>query len=184
MWRSIVAPACFLLALATSSTKAFADDIFTITNGTDTISFTLPASPSSPQTGCGRDPGFCFDSLPITIDGNPGSSTVTFYSNYNSSGLSLTGDYGGNTSGFLVYGFDSGEAALFSGYTSAPTFNLGTYVIYSSYGDLPTAFSGDLTLTITPQTVGATPEPSSVALLGTGLSALAMVSRRRKRARS
>ena len=171
MWRSLLALGSFLLCVAAPS-RAFADDVFTITNGTDTVSFTLPASPSSPQTSCGRDPGFCIDALPITIDGNPAASTVTFYSNYNNSGLSMTGSYGGSTTGYLVYGFDTNGDPLFSGYPSAPTFNPGVYVIDSFDGDLPPAFSGDLTLTISAQTPSATPEPSSLVLLGGAIAGL------------
>jgi hypothetical protein len=73
--------------------------------------------------------------------------------------------------------FGAGGPELFTGTTAMPTFLTGSFVVIGGglYGQ---PGSGPLELTITPE-ASPTPEPSTLALLGTGILGLAGVARRR-----
>lgn len=164
-WCPAIVSCCLLFAV---SVPALADDIFTLSNSSHTITFDLPASPASPETTCGLGAGFCFNSVSLTVDGAPQTGNVVVFDN---GGLSVSGNY---IYYYLIYGEGP---ALFTGTPAAPTFAPGEFDVFSSYFP-PPEFTGPFTLTIEPAAT-ATPEPSSLILLGSGALGLVGILRRR-----
>ena len=75
---------------------------------------------------------------------------------------------------FSVNGTDTSDLGLFEG--------AGSEALFLDFSDSPAGTStaaGTLTYNYTPTAVAATPEPSSVALLGTGMLGLAGMMRKR-----
>ena len=158
-----------LLVLATTSLPiaAHADTIdnFVLTDTVgETLAFSLPASP--PIFGP-SDPNQ-FETFPVLMSFNPpyfGSKfldgQLIFYSTLAGGGLEVMIYHPGGTTQIIDHG-----DLLYSGTTAAPTFLTGTFHV------------GSDTLTISPQTA-PTPEPSTLALLATGILGVFCVARRR-----
>lgn len=130
-------------------------DSFTLTNNSDgsVITFQLPASPTS----VGYDyEGFQIDGVSTSI----GIQNILFFDASNGGGLSVGPG--------VPYG-----PQLFTGTDAAPTFIPNSFQLSNS-SDVST---NDYTLSIAQ--VGATPEPSSLLLLGTGALAMCGVMRSR-----
>ena len=147
---------------------------------THTFSFDLPSNPlGSSFINNPSDQVFAVNGVSATADG----ATGTFYAvfNYNlttnggGGGFVLAGSsYGGPT---FSYSLLSG-GPLYSGEPNAPTLLAGNFILQE--GGAP--YGGDPgLLTVTDLTTAATPEPSSLALLTTGLLAAAATLRRRVR---
>ncbi len=147
---SLFAAASLLFPLTVHASTV---DSFTLTGNNDgsVITFQLAATPTSPIVNEG---GFELDNVATS----EGLRTILFFDTASGGGLSLSG------SG-LPYG-----PQLFSGTDANPTFLLNTFQLSNN----PNLTTNDYTLQ-----VDATPEPSSLLMLGTGVLAVAGVLRRR-----
>ena len=157
----ILAPA---LLFASVAARASTIDDFTLQSGTTTITFSipLPASPSANFEGL-----FTSFEVPIAVNGTAASPSEEDFDNSTfDPPLDLFVSYA--LAGQTEVLREDGQQ-LYTGSESSPTFDLGPF----------TFTSGD-TLTITQvATPAITPEPSSIALLGTGLLGAAGILRKR-----
>ncbi len=151
-------------------------DNFTLTGQGQTIAFSLPDSPQPSEFGDGT--GFAIDNVDVDFNGTLISESVGFYAARTGIAISIADETffaGGGASAsdpeLIALG-----SQLYTGSESSPTFVLGTYTIDNGgHIGLP---EGDYSLTITGDTA-VTPEPSSLALLGSGVIGLAGLVRRR-----
>jgi len=172
----------FLLLLCSafilpSAARADAIDDFVLTGDGMNITFSLPASPPGNESKCptgiitscvpGPQTAFYLDTL-VTINGVTSEDSLAFPTARFGGGLSL-GDTPGRLFGEVLFTPDAGT----------PTFLPGTFELY---GLDFTGFPPELTysLTITPETIAATPEPSTLGLFGTGVLGLIGVMRNRR----
>lgn len=158
--RKLLFPLALLAAALPLAARADTIDDFLFTGATSAISFSLPASPTNVAVVpgcCGTDSGFMIPAA-VTIDGvTYADAGAQFLTPRVGPGVALylTNDYSITLMGPMLY----------SGSSAAPTFNTGTFDLYSF-----NAPDFNYTLTITPESAppSAVPEPGTLVLLGTG----------------
>jgi len=160
---------------------AKADDLFTLTDGSNVVSFQLPSNPSVSGWNDGTNSGgvtcnsdlteFCILGVTVMNDGSPQSSQIEFFNIDSSGGLAILAPDG------TEYTLNQAGVQLYTGDESSPAFLTGVFPLTNTTsGMFPNDYSSDFTLTITP-----TPEPASLMLLGSGVLALAGRMRRKIR---
>lgn len=153
--------AALLSAFSSAGAYAATMDVFTFTisgvPGTGTATIAASPTPSSFVSNT----SFLLSGVSGTFDGSTFTGDITFYA----------------AGGVMGDGFMFSGPELFSGSVSDPTFTPGTYVLTGSpdLGDGPMPVSVDLTIAAVPS--AATPEPASLALVGTAVLLLAGVVR-------
>ncbi len=158
----------FLCALLLCRT-AHADDIFTLSSGTNIISFSLPASPDASARS-----GFAFDqtNIQVTVDGVISQDALIFFDGTAGGGLNITGP---GSPPLVLYDFgvqlyDTGQYPITST-LFAPTFRLGTFQLKDGGAGLE-QYSGAFQIDISSMPavpITTTPETSSLTLCSTGL---------------
>lgn len=164
-----------VLSLALSRGSAFAATVdYTLTSGSDTITFSLPQQPT-PAAACAFYGGCAtFNGVAVDVDGTVYTDgQVNFY---------LAGEDGGITiftdptdSVMLVNNDGNFSEQLFSGTVTDPTLiaPITSYVLYKESYNNP-EYNEQFNLT-----AEATPEPGSFLLFGSGLLGLAGMARRK-----
>jgi hypothetical protein len=168
MSRSLFTFALFVSAsFFPLAAHADAIDDFLITGNGNTITFSLPASPTDVfvSTGAGGVIGgfFPIPAPPVTGNGTTSTTSMEFFSGdlfFVGPGIEFDAD--GET--FTLVG-----ELLYSGSAYTPTFKTGTFDLHQ-FEAFPTE---DYTLTITPESAPpSVPEPSSLLLFLSGAAGL------------
>jgi hypothetical protein len=138
----------------------------------DTFSFQLPSNPSPQDLMVNTSQQyFALENVAAIVDGVPGTFLAVF--NFNQTavppttggGFVLAGPFYHSNEPTLTFSNVNGTP-LYSGDAFAPTLNTGTFIL-QEFG--PPYGGSQGVLTVTDITTAATPEPSSLALLTTGL---------------
>jgi hypothetical protein len=191
MYRSLLAFTA-LASVLVLPLAAHADtvDDFVLTGGGHTLSYSLPSTTTFPD-----DPSveFFTASASTTIDGVPGYAVTGQYDAIPSDIGTLQLEVPESIFGYPAILFQGPQLVStvfvpptdpFSPPNLIATFIPGTYELTGagqSPGSLETGPSAPYTLTITPQTATAmTPEPSSLALMATGLLGFAFAATKRR----
>jgi hypothetical protein len=150
-------------AAALAATFTAHADTLTFSSAGTTFTFTLPSSPVPSASSAGV--GFEVDGVTASGPSGTQSIDVAFYDN---PGSVINGGFG--YAGFGSVDFSSGPQ-VFTGTEADPSFLTGVFNL------IDTSTGAQTTLTITGDS--PVPEPSTFALLGTGILGLAGATRRK-----
>jgi hypothetical protein len=170
---TICALSCFFILTG----SAFADNIidYTLTAGTDEITFSLPQLPAV-QTTCTFDDSFCISPVALVVDGTPiANGTVAFYTPGNEGGLTIQ-----EGSTLLVNNDGPGAEQLFTGPLANPTLETFSNLQLIETGFASPTLNEAFTLNATSSAAAAAPEPGSYATLILGLGGLMLLARQRR----
>ena len=167
-------PLVFLLLLMTGSYASADTYRFTLKDGTNVISFVLPASPTPGAFMIGT--GFTISDVSVLVNGTPQIYGINFYDCASAcSDLDLY-IFAENPS-YLSLIYQAGPI-LFTGSEAQPTFKLGKFELANEEQGLSCnvcSLSSDFDLTIKKVPEKAVPEPSSLALLIVGAAWLSIL---------
>ncbi len=142
-------------------------DNFTVTGQGLDLTFSLPSSPT--PLGVSPRQDFFLGNISFLEDGTPmTAANVYFYTRLDQGGFELDDSNGNPIDGLSFFG-----PKLFTGTVRNPTFKLGAFRLTGgpcSVDDSAETADGaaSCVYSLAIQPVAATPEPSSLALLGTG----------------
>ena len=173
----LIAASSLLLPLAAHAGSI--DDFSLVGNGL-TVSFSLPSSPLPAAATVGDS--FQVNNLQFVDDGQTlNAASASFFTASDEGGFAFE-DASGDVINDLSF---FSNRALFTGQVTDPTFRLGNYNLQTQSGDdcTVTANGASCPTYALSVTTGAatsvTPEPASLALLGTGTLAIIALGRRR-----
>jgi PEP-CTERM motif len=166
-------PAIAVLLSITAAARA--DDLFSfIDNAGNTLTFSLPGSPAPSASSGGT---FVLDNVDVLFNGTATQGGFGFTAGggwaLGGPGFSLQDDAGGNYQGRFTV--DGPTGSLFTGTLAKPIFLTGTFTGASFFLPSDPGVGSPYTLTIT-----AIPEPSSLMMLGSGMSGLFGMAKRLK----
>ena len=168
--RILVAFVALLAALVLSSPGVRADT-FSLTDGTNTIGFTLPSNPT-PVAG-NFDIGYFFelDGISVDVNGTKETQSLFFFNDSQMGGLEI-----GDSSSILL---NQSGPSVYSNTEDTPMFNPGPYSLTAVTGPFQGLYASNFTLNITDDS--SVPEPSTLSMLGAALLGLfAIAGLRRK----
>jgi PEP-CTERM motif len=173
----LIALAC--LTLLTASAKANTL-LFSFSGpNADTITFTLPSSPSADNVHAAYEAFFLH--VDMQWNGRPVQTAGVFRESSQDGGFTMIYSPAENTNTNTIQSFFSGPQ-LFTGPLNQPTFLLGTFNLVELSNNVGPGIPGGFgpgVLTITDPSAPAVPEPASLLLVGSG--ALCFIGGVRKR---